>query len=123
MPPPPFSSIQRIQYSKNGTVGDKFMEMIEPVASTVPYMTTVGNVEDHDNFTHYVHLFSMPGETDNFWYSFDLGDAHFVMFSTEAYFYYSTHSPSIMVKQYKWIEEDLMVCVRSRSNTLSRKRT
>lgn len=98
------------------------MRMIEPVAAIVPYLTTPGNHEAPLNFTHYKNRFSMMGNTDNQWFrlalfqsnqaiifSFDLGETHLIMLSTEVYFSYSVMSPQMMIDQYEWLEEDLKV--------------
>jgi hypothetical protein len=44
-------------YEEDGKVGDTFMRMIEPVASSVPYMVCLGNHESHYNFLHYTMRF------------------------------------------------------------------
>ena len=44
----------------DGTIGDKFMNKIQPFASKVPYMTCPGNHENADNFTHYRARYNMP---------------------------------------------------------------
>ncbi|CAG0881669.1 unnamed protein product [Cyprideis torosa] len=92
----------------NGRVGDKFMRLIEPIAAYIPYMTAVGNHEYAYNFSHYKERFSMPSDSKNLFYSFNMGPAHFICVSTEVYFYtnYGWHQ---LIRQYKWLEEDLMV--------------
>lgn len=91
-----------------GGTADKFLREIEPIAGQVPYMVIPGNHEHRQNFTHYSHLFRMPRNaasgTSNFFYSFDLGRAHFIAINAEAYFYL----PSACAQtQYNWLEEDL----------------
>ncbi|XP_074075110.1 acid phosphatase type 7 [Macrotis lagotis] len=90
----------------NARVGDTFMRMIEPVAASVPYMTCPGNHEERYNFSNYRARFSMPGDTEGLWYSWDLGPAHIISFSTEVYFFvhYGRH---LIKKQFHWLERDL----------------
>ena len=40
-------------YEDEGTKADKWMDMIQPVASSLPYQTIPGNHESAFNFTHY----------------------------------------------------------------------
>ncbi|KAL3225932.1 hypothetical protein MRX96_025403 [Rhipicephalus microplus] len=71
-------------------VGDEFMRQIEPIAAYVPYMTAVGNHESKYNFSNYANRFSMmdkSGTLNNFFYSFNIGPAHIISYSTEFYFY------------------------------------
>lgn len=42
------------------------------------------------NYSHYRNRFSMPGKTDNMYYSFDIGPVHFIALNTETY-YNNTH--------------------------------
>jgi hypothetical protein len=69
-----------------GEVGDRFMRAIEPIASKVPYMVSQGNHEGVSNINHYYHRFSMPGNSSNLFYSFNLGKIHFISYSTEFIF-------------------------------------
>ena len=74
----------------NGMVGDYWFNMVQPVAASVPYMTLPGNHETGRNYSHYRNKFKMPVNKDNegsgFFYSFNIGRAHYVMFNTETYF-------------------------------------
>uniref|UniRef100_A0A915D374 Purple acid phosphatase n=1 Tax=Ditylenchus dipsaci TaxID=166011 RepID=A0A915D374_9BILA len=89
-----------------GKFGDEFMRQIEPAAAYVPYMTVVGNHENAYNFSHYVNRFTMPNSEHNLFYSFDLGAAHFIAFSTEFYFYWNYGFEQIAV-QWEWLIKDL----------------
>uniref|UniRef100_A0A8C3XLF4 Purple acid phosphatase n=1 Tax=Chelydra serpentina TaxID=8475 RepID=A0A8C3XLF4_CHESE len=95
----------------NAMVGDAFMRKIEPVAASVPYMTCPGNHEEKYNFSNYRARFSMPGDTEGLWYSWDIGPAHIISFSTEVYFYlnYGRH---LVQEQYQWLERDLQEATR-----------
>jgi hypothetical protein len=47
------------------------------------------------------------GHVNNHYYSFDLGAAHFISFSTEHYFWPEYFTQSHIKWQYDWIENDL----------------
>ena len=72
--------------SYQGQVGDEFLRSIEPVASKVPYMVAQGNHEDGNRVQHYYYRFKMPSPSNNLWYSFNAGKAHFLAYSTEFIF-------------------------------------
>lgn len=91
----------------NSRVGDKFMRLIEPVASKLPYMVCPGNHENSFNFSNYRNRFNMPGdENKQMFYSFNMGPVHFVSVATELWFYVQYGLVPI-VEQYKWLEADL----------------
>ncbi|XP_076359677.1 acid phosphatase type 7 [Tachypleus tridentatus] len=93
----------------NARVGDEFMKQIEPIAAYVPYMTCVGNHEQAYNFSNYVNRFSMvekTGKMNNHFFSFDIGPAHVIGFSTEFY-YFTNYGWRQIVEQYQWLEKDL----------------
>ncbi|TKS86515.1 Acid phosphatase type 7 [Collichthys lucidus] len=58
------------------------------------------------NFSNYRNRFSMPGQTESLWYSWNLGSAHFVSISTEVYFYLE-YGQELLFKQYEWLKKDL----------------
>ncbi|XP_060804292.1 acid phosphatase type 7 isoform X2 [Amyelois transitella] len=93
-------------YEENGRVGDHFMNMIQPLAANLPYMTCPGNHESAYNFSHYSHRFSMPGARSSLFYSFDAGAAHFVSISTEVY-YFTQYGLKLISDQYQWLRDDL----------------
>ncbi|KYO37543.1 iron/zinc purple acid phosphatase-like protein precursor [Alligator mississippiensis] len=49
----------------------------------------------------------MPGDTEGLWYSWDLGPAHIISFSTEVYFFFIRYGLNLVRKQYQWLEQDL----------------
>lgn len=49
----------------------------------------------------------MPGDNENLMYSFNLGPVHFIGFFTEAY-YFVNYGLKTLVKQYDWLEKDLI---------------
>ncbi|XP_058052308.1 acid phosphatase type 7 isoform X4 [Ahaetulla prasina] len=92
--------------SDNALIGDAFMRKIEAVAAFVPYMTCPGNHEEKYNFSNYRSRFSMPGDTESLWYSWDVGPAHIIAFSTEVYFFLN-YGEQLVAKQFQWLERDL----------------
>jgi len=102
---------------------DMFMDSIEPVASTIPYMVTQGNHErDWPGSGTFFdgrdsggecgvptqHRFRMPkpSEDKTFWYSFQQGSVHFAFMDTEMPC--GRGSP-----QHTWIQNDLANVNRS----------
>ncbi|KAL9953568.1 hypothetical protein ACROYT_G041005 [Oculina patagonica] len=92
--------------SDNALVGDDFMNQIQTIAAYVPYMTCPGNHEYAYNFSNYRNRFSMPGNSESIFYSWNIGPAHIISFSTEVYFFYQYGIEQI-VQQYEWLERDL----------------
>lgn len=96
------------------------MRDIEEVAANVPYMTCPGNHEQHDNFSHYDARFTMIGDRhrpdhkshsllpriNNHFWSVDIGPVHFLLFSTE-YYFYTNFGWEQIERQYRFLEEDL----------------
>ncbi|GIY82640.1 acid phosphatase type 7 [Caerostris darwini] len=95
-------------HTNNGRVGDNFMNQIEPVAAQVPYMVSVGNHEAFNwNYTNYKVRFDMPGTEDNLWYSFKVGPIHFVVISTEVYFFLLYGGLEAIYSHYRWLDDTL----------------
>ncbi|CAN7937773.1 unnamed protein product, partial [Ixodes hexagonus] len=97
-------------HSEDGHVGDKFMRQIEPIAAYVPYMTAVGNHERKYNYSHYANRFTMVGQSgtvNNLFYSFNLGPAHIISFSSDHYL--RKHKRTEVRNQFHWLEKDLQV--------------
>ncbi|KAI6217041.1 Purple acid phosphatase [Aphelenchoides fujianensis] len=93
--------------------GDEFFRQIEPIAARIPYMALPGNHEASSNFTQYRNRFTMPGNTEGIFYSFDVGQVHFVAFSTEIY--YSYNADDQLKAQFNWLKEDLTAANRNRA--------
>ncbi|CAJ0582052.1 unnamed protein product, partial [Mesorhabditis spiculigera] len=105
-------------HSDNGTVGDGYMNKMEPLMATMPYMVIAGNHEDdNENFTNYKMRFHMPknGADDGTFYSFDLGPVHFVGINTENYGYYYKYGTDSIYTQYDWLQKDLEMVDRSKT--------
>jgi hypothetical protein len=121
-----------------GSVWEVFFWLIEPIARRVPYMISIGNHEYdhttgadkdpsgaglgfHPSWGNYhddsagecsvpmYYRFHMP---DNgkaiYWYSFDYGNVHMLVMSTE-------HDYTPSSEQYKWMEKDLQSVDRTRT--------
>ena len=111
-PPDAFVQCGDIAYdldSDDGAVGDDFLAAMEPIAAYVPWMTSAGNHEKRDNFTHYRERFTMPNkaQTDNHYYSLDLGPVHLVAYNTEALFWPGKFGAEYAARMYAWLERDL----------------
>ncbi|VDI42257.1 Hypothetical predicted protein [Mytilus galloprovincialis] len=50
--------------AQNGHIGDEFLNLVQPIAGQVPYMTCPGNHENAYNFSNYKNRFTMPGDED-----------------------------------------------------------
>ena len=102
-------------WEDGGKKGDVFMNQIQDVASRVPYMTCLGNHEAGTNFAgdlhHYIKRFNQPGGTNGVYFSFDIGPAHIVSFSSEVYFWQIWE----IEQQYAWLKKDLAAVDRSKT--------
>ncbi|XP_072023967.1 acid phosphatase type 7-like [Amphiura filiformis] len=94
--------------NNNGRVGDEFMRQIETAAAYVPYMTCPGNHENAYNFSNYKNRFTMPmyEEVQSLWYSWNIGTAHIISFSTEVNFYLE-YGQDVIKNQMAWLQKDL----------------
>jgi len=99
----------------DGQVGDKFFRTIEPIASKIPYMSIPGNHEFWFNFTQYRNRFSMPNSNQNLFYSFDIGTAHIIGFTTEIY-HAILDKKNQLKTQYNWLVNDLEAANKNRGS-------
>jgi hypothetical protein len=101
---------------KGGYRGDQFLRDMQPIASRIAYMTMPGNHESNQNFTQYIRRFRMPqvpeADQTSFFYSFDLGKAHFTILNSETYFYLNSTSQDI---QQSWLSQDLATANANRA--------
>ena len=86
-------------------VWDLYGIQSQPVAATRPWMVTNGNHERFYNYSAYRNRYSMPaerssGSLDNFWYSYDYGNVHWISISSE----HDLDDGSI---QKEWLTNDL----------------
>ena len=100
--------------TNNGDVGNDFMNDIQSIASKVPYMTAVGNHEAAYNYSHYKNRFTMPNynNTENMFYSWNIGPVHIISLSTEVYFEPNTRRITSNIHdiqdQFNWLVKDLI---------------
>ncbi|KAG5064687.1 hypothetical protein AAZX31_02G272800 [Glycine max] len=97
---------------------DNFGKLVEPFASTRPWMVTEGNHEEEnillltDEFVSYNSRWKMPfeesGSTSNLYYSFEVAGVHVIMLGS--YADYDVYS-----EQYRWLKEDLSKVDRKRT--------
>lgn len=95
-------------YNMNGFFGGKgdiFMNMIQPVATKLPYNFCVGNHEHHNNFSEYSGRFTSP-QPSVFYHSFNVGPMHIILFTSEFYFF-DRFGTEQLQSQYNWLVEDL----------------
>jgi len=116
-----------------------FMDEIENISSTYPFMVLPGNHEatcneatpivcdkSLQNFTAYRTRWRMPsdesGGTQNMWHSFDYGPIHFVQISTETDFPGAPEGPGTHLSsgpfgdQMTWLTKDLDTAYANRAN-------
>ena len=106
-------------------VWDFYMDMISPIAASVPYLSTVGNHESdwYNSASYYstddsggecgvvsteLLLEPAPATTNQPWWSYDVGLIHFVGMSTE-------HNSTVGSAQWLWLEADLMAVDRKKT--------
>jgi len=117
---------------------DMWQDLMEPITSTTPYMTLPGNHEvtcteatpflcpmNQRNFTAYLARVRMPyaesGATNNLWYSFTYGSAHFIQINTETDYPKSPMGPGTYYNagpfgdQLAWLEADLIAAQAQRA--------
>jgi hypothetical protein len=88
-----------------------------------------GNHESAYNFLHYTTRFDnqpintgvlpakageeVAGKPNNWWFSYNMGNAHFVSISTEVWFY--TQQQEVLGDMLAWLKQDLMAANQNRS--------
>ncbi|KAK4481174.1 hypothetical protein RD792_012055 [Penstemon davidsonii] len=98
---------------------DSFGRLVEPYASTRPWMVTEGNHEIETfpiiyphGFKAYNSRWQMPyeesGSKSNLYYSFDVAGAHIIMLGSYTDF-------DVKSDQYKWLQHDLASVDRSKT--------
>ncbi|CAD5117209.1 unnamed protein product [Dimorphilus gyrociliatus] len=102
-------------HDNEGKVGDEFLGQIQKVASKIPYVVNIGN---HDVIysSHYRTKFATPSGVwptpkKSMWYSFDVGQIHFIAYSSETFY---TGSQTGHCSQYDWLKKDLEKANRNR---------
>ncbi|CAG9329844.1 unnamed protein product [Blepharisma stoltei] len=102
----------------DGTTGDGFLNIIQPLAANYAYMAIIGNHEGYNNSTHFRTRFKMPVNQDNqgsgYFYSFNIGPVHWIVISTEVYID-NTKKASAEI-QTNWLKKDLEAANKNREN-------
>lgn len=70
-------------HSKQGKIGDDFMNKVQVLSSVVPFMVSPGNHEGFDGYLNYFNRFDMPGS--KLFYTFTVGFVRFVCIHTEVF--------------------------------------
>ena len=104
--------------SEEGKRADNFMNMIQEVASKVPYQVIPGNHEsENGKYTQYKNRFNMidssSGHVNNFFYSCNIGLIHFVAYNTQ---FYVENDAAMIRKQYEFLQNDLTKANSNRHN-------
>jgi len=120
-------NIGDISYANGNAVRwDQFFYELEPLATKVPWMASIGN-HDYDYYTQpfrppwsnyggdsfgecgipFKHRFSMPNN-NQYWWSIEYGNIHLSIWSAE-------HNFSVGSEQWKWHENDLKNVNRSKT--------
>ena len=114
-------------YADNATFGNAWLNFVEPVYAHVPVLTCIGNHEGIYDALNYRQRFTMPlhNQTQNLFYSVDIGNTHWIAYSTEVYFVYEAMTdhggvhrnfgpyPKVAQAQLEFIEADLKALDRS----------
>jgi len=99
-----------IAYNLGGNAsakGDNFLNTIQNFTAIMPYMVTAGNHENSSNFSNFNMRFRMPlyKETKNHYYSFAIGNIHFVSFNLD--FLLTNTDPALRQYMLDWLDQDL----------------
>lgn len=108
-------------FEENATFGDAWLRFVEDVYAFQPVMTCIGNHEGIYDGLNYRKRFSMPQyeETESLFYSFNVGNTHWIAYSTEVYFVYDAMTghggvnrnfgpyPELAKKQLDFVSADL----------------
>ncbi|XP_017462405.1 PREDICTED: acid phosphatase type 7-like, partial [Rhagoletis zephyria] len=97
----------------NSKLGDTFMRLMEPMATLVPYQTSIGNHEtgSMENYINYMNRFTMRDmiaetqqENNVHYYTFFLGSALMISINNEIYI--KAASRATMKPEFKQEQED-----------------
>lgn len=104
--------------SPNAYILDNFYNMLEPFASKMPMMMSDGNHDEQQSYVQFLHRIQMPqpwtgaANLSRFYYSFDYGPVHFIVYSTDG-----GHEIGSGSEQYNFIVADLAKVNTRRSIT------
>ena len=102
----------------NGTTGDNFFDIWQPLWTTRPIVFTPGNHDMYDNYNLLGYRLKMPlfNQTKNHYYSFDVGLAHFLTLDHD--FYYKVADAQTQQQIYNWVENDLIAANSKENRTI-----
>jgi predicted phosphohydrolase len=89
-----------------GRVGDTYFRNIEPIVARIPYMVAQGNHESWSTNSdeHFRYRLNMPGGNENYYYSFNAGLAHVVVWTAE---FLMQGYPELHKMQMEFLRNDL----------------
>jgi len=92
---------------ENGEKGNDFFEFAMNVTSSIPFQITPGNHETFNDFEDFKKRLIMPNKqySDNLYYSYDIGNAHFVSLNSEVPFL--NYTDDYISNYFEWIKQDL----------------
>uniref|UniRef100_H3BDL2 Purple acid phosphatase n=1 Tax=Latimeria chalumnae TaxID=7897 RepID=H3BDL2_LATCH len=93
-------------HEPNHTIKTSFKQATQSTSNYYPRTICPGSHAVSFNFSNYRNRFSMPGDTQGLWYSWNIGPAHIISFSTEVYFYLK-FGQDLIFRQYEWLKRDL----------------
>jgi len=94
--------------SNAGAHGDAYMNTMQSVISSIPYIITPGNHETQFNFSNVNSRFQMPlyNETQNHYYSWNLNNIHFASINFDLYI--TNNNDSVFLTEMaNWLDNDL----------------
>jgi predicted MPP superfamily phosphohydrolase len=101
-----------------GNIGDKFLNMIQPLAAFHPYMTVPGNHESLSNYSSYTNRFIMPynsvSRNSSLFYSLDIGPVHYVFLHTTILL--DKNQSKVRVNMKNWLKYDLKKANKNRKS-------
>ena len=88
--------------------GNSFFNEIQNFAAYIPFMPTAGTREIANNFEYYNKMIGSPFENiyNDFFYSFNIGYAHFVQINM-AYYFNNAADPTLQNQIFQWLNDDL----------------
>ncbi|KAI8343515.1 Metallo-dependent phosphatase-like protein [Chlamydoabsidia padenii] len=101
----------------NGLKGDEYMNFVQQLYATIPYLGVTGNHEGAYNFSHYKNRFNIvpyqeSNSPDALMYSFNYKSLHLISFSTEIYL--EQGSDDQIHCALNWLEHDLQLANEQR---------
>ena len=98
--------------SDDGKKADRFLNAMQPLVASLPYLVSPGNHEHASNFSAFRNRFAgMPGlggaASESLYWSADIGPLHLVSYNTEVYFWPKHFGYDHAARQHAWLAADL----------------